>query len=331
MKERFLYIDYTKTIALVLVLLYHCAFSQSFFLSPILSTCVPLFFSVNGFLMLRKKHTIDEMLLKNIKILFLAVFWSIISIVIVNTSIYNKIPTIEDIWRKTQSPYIPDNAHIWYMYSLAALNILNPIIGKYLREINSREAFCLIFILCIFSFQISSVYWPRILNFMTWTNSFCLVYYITGYLILSKRINLLKLKKTTLIILIILFIFLQYIHTYLAFNVQPFVRLIKHDSFIFQGFYTYPIFFLTCFIIELFSRITWKKNKFIDFISKNSLGIYLVHWSIFSYLRTINSIFQNGYILVLSTLFLSIICILLFNTNAYSRYFINMNIKLKQK
>jgi len=330
MNERLIYLDYIKTIALVLVLLYHCAFSQNFLLSPILSTCVPLFFCVNGFLMLRKEHTMDEMLLKNIKILFLAVFWSVISIIIVNISIHGKIPTLEEVWRKTQSPYIPDNAHIWYMYSLAALNILNPIIGKYLRNINKREAYCLILILCLFSLQITSIYWPRILNFMTWTNSFCLVYYITGYLLLSKRINLSKIKNSLLIVLILLFILIQYIHTYLAFNVQPFTRLIKHDSFIFQGFYTYPIFFLTCTIIELFSRITWKKNKFIDFISKNSLGIYLVHWSIFSFLRTINPIFQNGYILVLSTFIISITCVFLFNTNTYSSYLINMNIKLRK-
>lgn len=329
MTDRLLHLDYIKTIALLLVLLYHCTFSQNFLLSPILSTCVPLFFCVNGFLMLRKEHTLNEMLLKNIKVLFLAVIWSTISIIIVNISIHNEIPMIKEIWRKTQSPYIPDNAHIWYMYSLAALNILNPIIGKYLRKINRCEAYCLTLILCLFSLQITSVYWPKILNFMTWTNSFCLTYYIAGYLILSKRINLSRIKNVTLIIFILLFILLQYIHTFLAFNVPPFTQLIKHDSFIFQGFYTYPIFLLTCTIIELFSRIKWKENSFINFVSRNSLGIYLIHWSIFSYLRSISPIFHNGYILVLSTLLLSIILVILFNSNMYTRYLINMNIRLK--
>lgn len=329
MNSRLIYLDYIKAIALILVLLYHCTFSQSYILSPILSTCVPLFFCVNGFLMLRKEHTMREMLIKNIKILFLAVFWSVISIIIVNISNHDKIPPIGDIWRKTQSPYIPYNAHIWYMYSLAALNILNPIIGKFLREISKGEAYCLIFVFCLFSLQITSVYWPKILNFMTWTNSFCLTYYILGYLILSKKINLSKIKIHLLIMLIILFVFLQYIHTFLAFNVQPFTRLIKHDSFIFQGFYTYPVFFLTCMLIELFTRIKLKNNNIIYFLSKNSLGIYLVHWSIFSFLRNINSIFNNGYILVLSTLLLSVILIILFNSNKYSRYLINMDIRLK--
>ncbi len=78
-KNRYLYVDYIKTTAILLVIIYHCKIfnNDSFIAAAIMSICVPLFFAVNGFLMLKKERSIKDLTYKNLKILFLIVFWGI--------------------------------------------------------------------------------------------------------------------------------------------------------------------------------------------------------------------------------------------------------------
>lgn len=74
--NRITYIDYAKSIAIFLVIVYHShIFSNDLYSSSILSLCVTIFFMVNGYLMLRKERGLRYYMNKNAKILVLIFLW----------------------------------------------------------------------------------------------------------------------------------------------------------------------------------------------------------------------------------------------------------------
>lgn len=81
MSQRSLYIDYIKALGIILVILYHCQYVpfDSMLVHGIYAMCVPLFFMVNGYLMLRKERSISALLKKNLKILIVMLAWAFIS------------------------------------------------------------------------------------------------------------------------------------------------------------------------------------------------------------------------------------------------------------
>ena len=81
MSQRSLYIDYIKALGIILVILYHCQYVpfDSMLVHGIYAMCVPLFFMVNGYLMLRKEHSISALLKKNLKILIVMFAWALVS------------------------------------------------------------------------------------------------------------------------------------------------------------------------------------------------------------------------------------------------------------
>lgn len=84
MSQRSLYIDYIKALGIILVILYHCQYVpfDSMLVHGIYAMCVPLFFMVNGYLMLRKERSISALLKKNLKILIVMFAWAFISTVV---------------------------------------------------------------------------------------------------------------------------------------------------------------------------------------------------------------------------------------------------------
>ena len=79
--KRELYLDYIKALGICLVILYHCWYIpfDSTFVLGIYAICVPLFFTVNGYLMLRKEYSLRTLLLKNLKLIGIMYFWAFIS------------------------------------------------------------------------------------------------------------------------------------------------------------------------------------------------------------------------------------------------------------
>ena len=71
MSQRSIYIDYIKALGIILLILYHCQYVpfDSLLVYGIYAMCVPLFFMVNGYLMLRTERSISALLKKNLKIL----------------------------------------------------------------------------------------------------------------------------------------------------------------------------------------------------------------------------------------------------------------------
>lgn len=79
--KRELYLDYIKALGICLVILYHCWYIpfDSTLILGFYAICVPLFFVVNGYLMLRKEYDIRTLLMKNLKLLVVLFFWAFVS------------------------------------------------------------------------------------------------------------------------------------------------------------------------------------------------------------------------------------------------------------
>ncbi len=76
---RLLYLDYIKALAIFLVIVYHSNFVTNPLGLALLSMCVTLFFAVNGYVMLSKRRTLSYYINKNVKLLFLILFWGFLS------------------------------------------------------------------------------------------------------------------------------------------------------------------------------------------------------------------------------------------------------------
>lgn len=79
--DRILYLDYVKALGICLVILYHCEYApfNSMLIKGMYAICVPLFFAVNGYLMLRKEYDIRSLLMKNLKLICVMFFWAFVS------------------------------------------------------------------------------------------------------------------------------------------------------------------------------------------------------------------------------------------------------------
>lgn len=96
--HRFSHIDLMEAIAIFFVILYHCTIYPydltlsnhpivycNYFFMTILSTCVPLFFFVNGFLLLNRPFNLKKHALKTLHLAFLALFWSLLLLPLILT------------------------------------------------------------------------------------------------------------------------------------------------------------------------------------------------------------------------------------------------------
>ena len=80
MKGKENYIDYLKALGICLVVCYHSRyipFDNTVF-AGLFSCCVPIFFMVNGYMMLRKERTISDLWKSNLKLIGLTIIWSFI-------------------------------------------------------------------------------------------------------------------------------------------------------------------------------------------------------------------------------------------------------------
>lgn len=133
--NRYLYVDYIKTIAILLVIIYHCKIfsNDSFIAAAIMSICVPLFFSVNGLLMLKKERSIKYITYKNLKILFLIVFWGIFTNLCLELMWKDGHIDTKTIIMNLYNLKINYCNHLWFLCTLIVLNLINPLIYNYIN------------------------------------------------------------------------------------------------------------------------------------------------------------------------------------------------------
>lgn len=331
--DRMFYIDVLKALAIVMVVSLHSGLWHTDFISNqtfatyfqyflrLIMEGVPIFLLVNGYLKLSKSFDFKKHMFKTLKLFIIYVAWSLILTILL--SLINKNPM--SINYLVNSLLLTDTGNsytgiLWFIRYLILIYLIFPII-KYIYDNNYKLFKYLFYILLIFVFGfnfiymiidlVNSIYFISILfNFKNFIGSFYLkivdniylLYFMLGGIIYAEKNKFLNKR-------ILIYGILSWI---IAFVYG--VLMSKINNTLYMNNYNYSQIMLMLTILG-FVYISMKlniKNKFIKeiitSISKNSMGIYLLHMI---FISLINVFFPyDGYGLIIRALITIVVVML---------------------
>lgn len=305
-KERYKFIDLLKAIAIFFVIIYHynnltINFSETqktisyfnYFFKSIVSTCVPIFFFVNGALLLNKDFNLKKHICKLITITLLTVVWGIITLLIL-MPIKNEYMSLFEFLKCLAMWKTQWINHLWFLKALVVIYIFFPLIKKtYDGERNNLYFFLVSALLMTFGnvflsncvnileFIIGKNYLRENINFFGEFNAFkgiygySIVYFILGGLFFKHKEKFYEKKWVTIAnATIVISMVLLTLYS---------VLMSKSNGEIYDiVWYGYDSIATLCMVISLFIlSLKYKENhkilKIISITGKNSLGIYFIH------------------------------------------------------
>lgn len=309
--NRQIHLDYIKSIAIFFVLVYHChTFGDNIMIAAVLSMCCPLFFVVNGGLLLQKNRGYEYYFPKLIKLYILTLVWGIFSNVMISV-IHHEPYSIKQCILDVLNLRLGYCNHLWFMCTLFILYCIYPLLNPFIKKKNTTYILLAIFV--VFTLFFGGINTLIIGNFspLKGWHSYALAYAIGGYAIKQIKVK----SKLYLFIVFIIAMIGQVIFNYFE---------LYQDSMIFFGYRTPFVFVATLSLVKLFSYCKFPRNRLIDFIANNTLGIYLIHWVMTIYIST--QYFTNLYryfLPIFVLLFSGLICWAM-NKNKYTKWFISI-------
>ncbi len=301
--ERYDFIDLLKVIAILFVLMYHATnYSSNFlkvgefviylryFMRTILSTCVPIFFLANGFLLMNKKFDLKKHIIKSIRMVILTFIWGAIDLLLLSI-IENSPLSIGEFINALWSWKLSWINHLWYMGALIYIYVFFPLI-KVAYDNNKKQYFYFVIITAIFTFgnkmlnMLFSIITGRQFE-LNWFNMFnpfrsvygyVLVYFCVGGCLsfILKKINDYRIKSNIISIIAITISMLS------LFGVG--IIMSRNNNSIWDVVWDgYDTIFTFVNVIAIFVLTTNynSRNKILHniilTISKNTLGIYFIH------------------------------------------------------
>ena len=305
-KKRLKFIDLVKSVALLFVTIYHnecyniyyTATNDSLLLNTcraILSSCVPLFFLVNGFLLFNKEFDLKKHTKKIIKLVVLTVISGIITLILI-LKVKGEVISAKDffvILYQMREGYVN---HLWFMGALICIYIFFPLLKNSFD--NNKKIFIWFIIICaiitfgnkflnmiwtITGYLIGKVNYVANFNFFHMFNplrglfGYSFVYFCIGGLMFNyiKKIKHKKIYKLYSVIIILISSFLLALYGMFCSKIQN-----GSWDFVWHGMDTIFTFLNT---IALFVLCVYYNGgnksiyKVLYYISSNSLLIYIVH------------------------------------------------------
>lgn len=140
MSKRLPYIDVMESIAILFVVTYHAdiasydilnaASAETFFtyiIRAILSTCVPLFFFANGYLLFNRDFHLKKHIIKTVRTLIQTGVWGIISLLllaVIEGISFSPFGFLQALWTWKQD-YLN---HLWFMGALVCIYVFFPLL-----------------------------------------------------------------------------------------------------------------------------------------------------------------------------------------------------------
>lgn len=271
--ERDYRLDVLRVIAISLIVLMHSPMPDSapgFVLTGISYLTAPgigLFFMISGALLLGNKLSTGEFLKRRFsKVLFPTLFWTAFYLVV--KCIKAPIP-MADLVRIVLSIPFSAQGHgvLWFMYTLAGLYLLTPILSRWLKTATKREVE---FYLMLWGVTLLYPYLKPVLTINESDTG--LLYYFAGYsgyfLFGYYLKNLYEFKLA---------------HVWIALAVAlavPSVLYLTHIEFDFFSMLYYlslPVASMSLCWFVMICRLPNKALPFISKVSGMSFGVYLVH------------------------------------------------------
>ena len=291
---------------------------------------VPLFFMLSGALVLPKIVNINMWVFYRKRIpqfIFLLFFYSFLTTFIQKS--FSNIP----IWQSLKESLIFTNGiypantggahHLWFMYTIIELYLIAPFLGKLLERLSNQEIlFFLVISIFLTQFKDSLIGGFRIeVDFIQRLGSDFLGgylnFFVIGYLLIYRRINLSLLSSLALLFLPILFSLLRELHT------SEFIGIFHWYSS------SLSILLSSVGLLSLI-RISFEntqKSIFIEGISLYSFGIYLSHYVFIYIFKTmidfsIFSFWEKLIVLYIPSFVSAYIFTWLLSKNKYTKLFV---------
>ncbi len=345
MNTRLENLDLLKAIAIFFVVIYHFNNIQSevissqnnwnylnYYLKTILSTCVPIFFFVNGLLLLNKKSVdIYQHVKKIVNILALTFVWGIIMImssIFLNNNLekLTLLQIVKGAWLLKQNY----NHYLWFLQTLLIIYIFYPLIYC---AFNSQRKVLYFFFSCVMLFTFGNVILANLatvlsaltnrfnnsnlqLNYFAGFNPFTGIHgYSLGYFILGGIIGSEYELLSSLLQDRLKFFskFLMPISMFFLFTIGLLESFRSGNTWdlVWNG-YDSIFTFVNVIFLYIMSR-NYKSigtiGKIVRLLSINSLGIYFIHIIIGNALHPYYSKFNYTNILVVNVFYAVIILV----------------------
>ncbi len=309
--KRYHNIDLMECLGIIFVLIYHSTLIQFDFISDpslrkylyyfsttILSTCVPIFFFANGYLLFNKKLDLKKHILKTIRLIIITGIWGIITLVIlmfVKDEFLSVGQFASYLW-SWENGWLN---HMWFMGSLVVIYFFFPLLKSLFDK--DKKIFMYFFITAfIFTFGNKMIIMLMDLispdfadNYFNMFNpfrgiqGFTLVYFMAGGLMInyeSKIKGFIESKKININILSVVLIVLSCVFLFVYGVIVSYSRQSIWDC-VWNGYDT--IFTLINVVCLYFLSKKYEGNiGIIALISKNTLGIYFIHRILINMSRT---------------------------------------------
>lgn len=282
-----------------------------------------MFFSVNGLLMLKKERSIKYITYKNLKILFLIVFWGIFTNLCLELMWKDGHIDTKTIIMNLYNLKINYCNHLWFLCTLIVLNLINPLIYNYINGSQKKQAYIVFLFTLLFCQQFGILTKGgagAIKGFLPCS----LIYYITTFVVLTGRYRFREWSKSRLIIIFLLSWGLQVIHNWVILNISIASRFLLAGDLVFAGYSSLWVIIMTLSCVILATKIAWKDSHIIKFIADNTLGIYLIHWILIRVLRTYTTLDTHPIFLLIIVVCISFLIVFLIKKIRYVDYLIKV-------
>ena len=294
-QNRIEYLDLLRIMASVAVIIIHICSSKWYEISSntvewnvlniydsLLRWTVPVFVMISGVIFLSKDYSIEKLYKKNIlRMIIILVVWSLIYAIIDYLCLNNKNIEIKELLDKAITGYL----HMWYLTLAIGLYIMVPIF----KQIITSKKITTYFLVIIFVF-FSII--PQVSNIMICINNE-FIHNLANKLINSSYFGIYKFQNSFMVYSGY-FVLGYYLH---KINITKRKRILIYGLGIFSGILTIlctilvstekqqEVFYhyfninvaLEAIAIFVFAKYNFNSNKAIRYISKCTLGIYLLH------------------------------------------------------
>lgn len=316
LNKRYDNIDLLKVIAILMVVPLHTGLFVTNFIKAnsvgtyvqyairLICEGVPLFILINGFLLINKQFDLKKHMRKILKIFLLIAIWSTIFICLKDL-IEGKAFSIKSFITNFLNTNISSKktGELWFLQNLIMLYILFPII-KVLHDSNKRVYNYFTVILFLFTFGTNllnliieplsyitkcneiKLITTYISKYNPFSNSIFLSYFILGGILHEKECN--ESQKMKIYILAII--------SYIGVILYGYGMSFLYNKTYSSNYNYSQIFLLIIYVAIFYLSNNYRNkgnifNKIIMSISKNTMGIYFIHWII--------TFFENQYLNVI--------------------------------
>ncbi len=277
MKQRDYKLDFLRVMSMFMVVIIHVAncytrnysnitnfsYLGSIIFNVISRISVPIFFMISGALLANREFDKKKYISRIKKFIIIIIFWDIIYLVWEYFFLGVK---YNNLYKLLFEPY---RKHLWFLYAITLIYIIQPIISYIIRKSNSLIKILIIilwFIICnigFFYFKSSSV-----------ISNICYIgYFILGNILYNNSAYK-KLKKYNLLLLFISIICIV-LNIVLSYKIS-----LNHNTFVKTLLaYKCPLIIISSSLIYIYilNNYVPKKVNLILKISEVSFGVYLIH------------------------------------------------------